>query len=133
MTEHRSVPPTAQVSLEYGPPISLELAKRMLEAAETEAQRNGWPMAITIVDSAARIVAFYRMDNAQNGSIDNARWKAETAVNYRCSTKAFEDAVAGRRNRPACARPTEYHGRRRRTANRRRWQGDRRDRRIGYA
>lgn len=86
---------TPQVSLEYGPPVSLELAKRMLEAAEAEAQRNGWPMAIAIVDCAARMVAFHRMDNTQNGSSDNARWKAETAVNYRRSTKLFEDAVAG--------------------------------------
>jgi len=87
--------PNPQVSLEYGPPISLELAKRMLETAEAEAARNGWPMAIAIVDSAARMVAFHRMDNTQNGSSDNARWKAETAANYRRSTKLFEDAVAG--------------------------------------
>ncbi len=86
--------PNPQVSLEYGPPISLELAKRMLEAAEAEAARNGWPLAIAIVDSAARMVAFHRMDNTQNGSSDNARLKAETAVNYRRPTKLFEDALA---------------------------------------
>lgn len=87
--------PNPQVSLEYGPPITLELAKRMLEAAEAEAARNGWPLALAIVDSAARMVAFHRMDNTQNASSDNARWKAETAANYRRSTKLFEEAVAG--------------------------------------
>lgn len=95
MTQNAAAPANPQVSLEYGPPITLELAKRMLDAAELEAQRNGWPMAIAIVDSAARIVAFHRMDNTQNGSSDNARLKAETAVNYRRSSKLFEDAVAG--------------------------------------
>ena len=95
MTQNTAAPPISQVSLEYGPPISLELAKRMLEAAEIEAQRNGWPMAIAIVDSSARMVAFHRMDNTQNGSSDNARWKAETAANYRRSTKLFEEAIAG--------------------------------------
>ena len=95
MAQDSLAPASSQVSLEYGPPISLELAKRMIEAAEVEAQRNGWPMAITIVDSAARMVAFHRMDNTQNASSDNARLKAETAANYRRSTKLFEDAVTG--------------------------------------
>ena len=52
-------------------------------------------MAMAIIDSAARMGVFHRLGNTQNASSDNARLKAETAANYRRSTKLFEDAVAG--------------------------------------
>ena len=33
----------------YGAPISLEQAKKVIAAAEAEAQKNNWPVAITVV------------------------------------------------------------------------------------
>jgi glc operon protein GlcG len=84
-------PPTTP----YGAPIALADAKRAMEAAEAEAARNGWGMAIAIVDSGANLVMLHRMDNAQLGSIRIAEAKAKTAVEFRRPTKVFEDAIAG--------------------------------------
>jgi hypothetical protein len=44
-----SPPPTTP----YGVPIGLEAAKKVMAAAETEAMKNNWPMAIVILDSTA--------------------------------------------------------------------------------
>jgi uncharacterized protein GlcG (DUF336 family) len=79
----------------YGQNISLEQAKRVLEAAEREAKAQGWPMVITIVDNAGMAVALHRMDNAQLGSVDVSLGKAKTAALFRRATKVFEDAIAG--------------------------------------
>ncbi|MFL6623658.1 MAG: GlcG/HbpS family heme-binding protein [Sulfurifustaceae bacterium] len=80
--------------LEYGPPISLALAKRVIDAAEAEASANDWAMVIAVVDSSAHLVALHKMDHAQFGSIAIAQAKAETAVNFKRPSKVFEDAVA---------------------------------------
>jgi uncharacterized protein GlcG (DUF336 family) len=79
----------------YGPMITLEAAKKAATAAEAEAAKNGWAVAIAIVDSAARLVHFLRLDNAQHGSVDIAIGKAATAVNLKRPTKALQDAIAG--------------------------------------
>ena len=44
-----SPPPTTP----YGVPIGLEAAKKVMAAAEAEAMKNNWPMAIVILDSTA--------------------------------------------------------------------------------
>lgn len=79
----------------YGPPITLEAAKKAAAAAEAEAMKNGWPVAIAVVDSGARLVHFQKLDGTQHGSIDIAIGKATTAVNLRRPTKELQDAVAG--------------------------------------
>jgi uncharacterized protein GlcG (DUF336 family) len=80
--------------IEYGSPIPLATAKRLVEAAEAEAARNGWVMVIAIVDSGANLVLLHRMDQAQYGSIEIAQAKARSALNFRRPTKTFEDGVA---------------------------------------
>jgi uncharacterized protein GlcG (DUF336 family) len=65
-----------------------------MEAAEAEAIRNRWPMVIAIVDSTCHLVALHRLDQAQYGSVHVALAKAETALNFRRPTRAFEDSVA---------------------------------------
>jgi len=82
------LPPT------YGPPISLSLAKQVMAAAEREAVEHSWPMAIAIVDSSGHLVLFEKLDQAQYGSVTVAIAKAETALNFRRSTRIFEDAIA---------------------------------------
>jgi len=78
----------------YGLPIRLTAARKVVEAAEAEALRNGWAMVICVADSTGHVVVLVRMDHAQYGSLEVARAKAETAVNFRRSTKVFEDGVA---------------------------------------
>jgi glc operon protein GlcG len=83
-----------QATPPYGSPITLEQAKKVITAAEAEAQKNNWPVVITVVDPGGHAVAMHRLDNTQLGSIAVAEDKARSAILYRRPTKAFEDAVA---------------------------------------
>jgi uncharacterized protein GlcG (DUF336 family) len=84
-------PPTTP----YGPPIDLVMAKKVMAAAEAEALKNNWGVAIAIVDSGANLVMVHRLDNAQLSSVRIAVAKARTAAEFRRPTKVFEDAVGG--------------------------------------
>jgi glc operon protein GlcG len=85
-----SPPPTTP----YGPPITLDAAKKVMVAAEAEATKNSWAMAITILDSTGHLVMLHRFDNTQYGSIPVAEDKARTALDFRRPSKVFEDLVA---------------------------------------
>lgn len=85
---------TAQVP-QYGTTINLEMAKKVVAAAEIEAKKNNWPVAIAVVDNAGMLVAYSRMDNTQTASVQVSIDKAMSAAMYRRSTKVFQDAVAG--------------------------------------
>jgi glc operon protein GlcG len=90
----KPVAPVSTPPVLYGAPISLSQAEKMMTAALQEAARNGWPMAVAIVDTGGNLVAFERMDNTQIGSVDVAIGKAKTANNFKRPTKAFEDLIA---------------------------------------
>jgi uncharacterized protein GlcG (DUF336 family) len=79
----------------YGPPITLEAAKKAMAAAEAEATKNNWSVAIAILDSTGHPVMLHKMDNVQYASIKIAEGKAQTAVDFRRPSKALEDALAG--------------------------------------
>src|SRR5439155_15265534 len=79
----------------YGAPIGLDAAKKAMAAAEAEATKNNWSMAIAILDSTSHLVMLHRSDNVSFGSIRVAQDKAQTAVDFRRPSKAFEDLVAG--------------------------------------
>ena len=83
-------PPTTP----YGLPIGLEAAKKVMAAAEAEAVKNNWPMAIVILDSTGHMVMLHKLDNTQYSSIRVAEDKARTAVDFRRPSKVFEDLVA---------------------------------------
>lgn len=91
MSQQQVAPP----STPYGAPITLSKAKRAMKAAEAKALENGWSVAIAIVDSGGNLVMMHRLDNTQLSSARIAESKARTAVEFRRSTKVFEDAVAG--------------------------------------
>ncbi len=87
--------PTAPPPMMYGSPgVNLEQAKKAVEAAEAEAKKNGWFMAIAVVTNGGYLVNFSRMDNTQIASIQIAQHKAKAAATFRRPTKAFEDRVA---------------------------------------
>jgi uncharacterized protein GlcG (DUF336 family) len=66
----------------YGPPITLEEAKKVMAAAEAKAKQNNWNVAISIVDSGAHAVMLHRLDGTQLASIRIAEGKARTAVEF---------------------------------------------------
>jgi glc operon protein GlcG len=84
----------AQAPQPYGPPISLDQAKKAMVAAEAEARKNNWPVAIVIVDSGGNLVMMQRLDNTQFGSNEVARQKAHTAVAFKRPSKVFQDLIA---------------------------------------
>jgi uncharacterized protein GlcG (DUF336 family) len=84
----------AQAPIPYGEPISLEQARKVIAAAEVEAKKNEWPVAIAVVDGSGFLVAFARLENTQLGSIEVALEKAKTSALFRRPTKAFEDTLA---------------------------------------
>ena len=88
-------PMPAPAPLPYGVAITLDQAKKAMLAAEAEARKNNWNVAIVVVDSGGHMVAMQRLDGTQIASIDIAKGKAVTANNYRRPTKALEDAIAG--------------------------------------
>jgi glc operon protein GlcG len=78
----------------YGPPISLDQAKRVMAAAELEAAKNSWQVAVTILDSGGNMVMFHKVDNAQLSAITTSEGKARTALEFKLPSKALDDAIA---------------------------------------
>ncbi len=84
----------AQERPPYGTEINLDLAKKIAAGAAAESKKNGWRMAIAVVDNHGFLVYYERMDDTQTGSVDVAIDKARAAAMYRRPTKAFEDGIA---------------------------------------
>ena len=81
----------------YGNGVTLDMAKKVMAAAEAEAKKNNWPVVIAIVDTHGLLVMLQRMDNTQTASVNVAIEKARTAAMFKRPSKAFEDAIAGGR------------------------------------
>jgi glc operon protein GlcG len=89
--------PAAEAQFADRKALTLDGAWRIMAAAEAEAVKNKWTVAIAIVDEAGDLVAFHKLDDTQAASIDVAIGKARTAARMKRPTKALEDAVAGGR------------------------------------
>lgn len=81
----------------YGPAVSLEVARKLADAALAEGKKNGWTVAAAVVDTAGDLVFFEKMDNTQVASTIIAQEKARTAARFKRPSKALEDAVVGGR------------------------------------
>ena len=77
--------------LSYGSGLTLDIAKKMLEAGEKEAEKQGVPMSIAISDAGCNLIAFRRMDNAALFSTQIAMDKAFTTVFGKMPTRSFAD------------------------------------------
>src|SRR5262245_21225036 len=75
--------------------ITLEAAKKMMAAGEAEAGKNGWNVAITIVDAHGDLIMFQKLHETQTGSIDGSQGKARTSALFKRPTKALEEVIAG--------------------------------------
>jgi uncharacterized protein GlcG (DUF336 family) len=76
-------------SLSYGSGLTLDVAKRMLEAGEKEAEKQGVPMSMAISDAGGNLIAFRRMDSAALFSIQIAMDKAYTTAFGKMPTGSF--------------------------------------------
>ena len=74
--------------------ITLEAAKKMATAGEAEARKNGWNVAIAVVDASGGLILFHRLDETQPGSIAVAQGKARAAALFKRPSKALEESIA---------------------------------------
>ena len=86
--------PMGQLSNPYGLPIAADLAKKIAPAALAEARKNGWTMAVAVVDTHGELVYFEKMDSTQLGSGTIAIAKARAAARFKRPTKMFQDMLA---------------------------------------
>ena len=89
--------PTTPQAPGYGTPINLGTARKVAAAALAEGKKNGWTVAVAIVDPAGELVYFERMDDTQIASAQICQDKARTAARFKRPSKAFEEALAGGR------------------------------------
>src|SRR5438552_18164955 len=83
-----------QMTNPYGPPITLDIAKKYAPAALDEARKNGWTMAVAVVDPAGDLVYFERMDYTQLGSVNLAIAKTRPTPRSKRPTKRCQDMPA---------------------------------------
>ena len=103
-----------QPAPEYGAPISIDQAKEAAAAVIAEAKKNGWHMAVAVVDPGGYLIYFERMDGTQNASVRLAEAKARTSALFRRASKVFSDQFAagntGFMSFPNEARPIASEG-----------------------
>jgi glc operon protein GlcG len=74
--------------------LTLDDARRVIAAAELEAQRNGSPGVVAVVDDGGWLIALELMDNAPMlASVELAPAKARAAAAFRKPTQALEEAI----------------------------------------
>src|SRR5436189_1583168 len=66
----------------------------MAEAGEAEARKNGWNVAIAIMDASGGLILFRKLDETQPGSIAVAQGKARAAALFKRPSKAMEESIA---------------------------------------
>jgi len=84
--------PTMPVpALEMRPILTLDVARKIVEACITKAQQQGWKMHVAVLDIGGNLKAFARMDDAQLLSEEVAMRKAYTAAALPRSTREVAD------------------------------------------
>jgi glc operon protein GlcG len=78
---------------EYGTAVNAAGAKKIAVGVVAECQKNGWNVAVAVVDNHGFLVYFERMDNTQTASMDIAVGKARAAATYRRPTRVFTDVI----------------------------------------
>jgi len=84
----------AQLPNPYGAPVVTETAKKVAGAALAEARKNGWTMAVAIVDPSGDLVYFEKIDGTQAASTLIAVDKARSSARFKRPTKALQDTLA---------------------------------------
>jgi uncharacterized protein GlcG (DUF336 family) len=73
--------------------ITLEMAKKMIEASEAKARQLGVPMVTAIVDADGTLKALSRQDGAALLSVQIAQDKAYTAIAFGLATHEWYEFI----------------------------------------
>ena len=85
---------SAQAQLLQKKALSLEGARKMVAAAEAEAERNHWRGVVAVVDDGGWVILLERMDHAaMTASVELAAGKARSAALFKKPTQALEEAI----------------------------------------
>ena len=79
------------------PCLSLADVKKIAAAAEAEAIKHGWKVAIAILDDGGHLLGFVRMDGATPANAEIAVEKARTAAVSRRTSGSWEERIKGGR------------------------------------
>jgi glc operon protein GlcG len=93
MTALLILPATAGAELPTKRVLTLEAAKTVAAAAETEAVKRGATVVIAVVDDGGHVVVLERLNDTQVASVDVGIGKARTAAIFRRPSKVFEDQI----------------------------------------
>jgi glc operon protein GlcG len=86
--------PTGQAQLLEKKALSLEAARKMVRAAEAEAERNHWRGVIAVVDDGGWLIVLERISHAaMTASVELAAGKARSAALFEKPTQALEQAI----------------------------------------
>ncbi len=77
--------------------LTLDGARNIMAAADAEAKRNNWSVAIAIVVPAGGLVLFQKADGARPSNVDFAVGKARTDARYQRPTRGLDSATASGR------------------------------------
>jgi glc operon protein GlcG len=81
-------------------PLTVEVARRIIDAAEAEARANQWNVTLVVVDAAGVPVYLRRMDGASPRSFDFAIGKARTSASTGLATREYAERVSDGRMQP---------------------------------
>lgn len=73
--------------------VSLKMAKKILDAAETESRQSDVASVIAVTDAEGNLIAQRRMDNAWLPSVSISRQKAYTAAGFEFPTHDLADVT----------------------------------------
>lgn len=73
--------------------LTVEDCRKILAAAQAEAEQNHWAVCIAIVDDGGHLLTFQRLDGCAVASVAIAQGKARSAALRRRPTKNDEDMV----------------------------------------
>jgi len=76
--------------------LSLEGARKVLDAALAEAKKQKFNLSIAIVDEAGHLLSYARMDEAGLASVKVSIAKARAAALFKRPTKFWEESYATR-------------------------------------
>ena len=85
--------PTVRAELPVKRVLTLNVARKIADAAEVEASRRNLTAVIVVVDDGGHLLVLHRTDNTQVASVEVGIGKARTAAIFRRPSKDFEDQV----------------------------------------
>ena len=83
--------------MQQKPALSLDDVNAILDAAQPEAEANGWAVTIAVADDGGHLLGLRRLDACAPMASYTASEKARSAALGRRETQAFEDMINGGR------------------------------------